>query len=129
MNSKSIIFQILEWDSFHESSNTYNLDDSNDSNDKLEKELDENYNKNVDLEYKIRLYGRTIDGKSIHVIVENFTPFFYVEIPKDWTNSKAMNLVSYIKSKISTEKILKGLKNFDIVEKKKILWIYWLSKF
>jgi DNA polymerase elongation subunit (family B) len=132
-----ILFQIIEWDQYHEApNNTYNNNDNNvlgdDSNsgdddndtahtDDLDEELDNNDNKPKfeDLEYKIRLYGRTQDGKSIHVRVDGYTPFFYVEIPREWTQIKAMTLINYIKSKINKEYVSKGLIKFDIVERKK----------
>lgn len=144
---QSITFQIIEWDQYHDgpnnttkthdktgmldenidsSGNSYSVYDSDSDNnstqtDDLDRELDDNDGKPKyeDLEYKMRLYGRTEDGKSIHVRVDNYTPFFYVEIPKEWTQIKAMTLINYIKSKINKEYVSKGLKGFDIVERKK----------
>ena len=105
-NSDSIIFQILDWSQFHEPvTNNESLSDG---------EEEEEY-----LEYKIRLYGRTNENKSIFVNVENFTPFFYIEIPMEWKNNQAFMLINYIKSRINNQNILKGFKNFDIVERKK----------
>ena len=34
--------------------------------------------------FKIKLYGRTKDNKTIFVEVNDFCPYFYVEIPKNW---------------------------------------------
>jgi DNA polymerase elongation subunit (family B) len=118
---------MLDENSDSNNSNSYSVSDSvydsdsDNSTDDLDRELDNNDGKPKyeDLEYKIRLYGRTQDGKSIHVRVDNYTPFFYVEIPKEWTQIKAMTLINYIKSKINKEYVSKGLKGFDIVERKK----------
>ena len=108
MNESSIIFQSIDWAQFHESDD---IEEDNVNDDPtIENQL---------LKYKIRIYGRTNTGKSIFVNVENFTPYFYVEVPTDWNMTKCLSLVSYIKSKISNPLIIKGFKNFDIVERKK----------
>ncbi len=107
--TEPIIFQIIDWSQFHEGEPI-----------EPEDELDElEDNNNELLHYKIRLFGRTDKGKSIYVNIDNFTPFFYVEIPNDWNQTKAFSLVNHIKSKITNPIVLKGFKNFDIVERKK----------
>ena len=126
-----ILFQIIEWDQYHEApinskfndNNTLNSDDETNNSDNLDEELNNENNdkkpKFEDMEYKIRLYGRTEDGKSIHIRVDGYTPFFYVEIPREWTQIKAMTLINYIKSKINRDYASKGLIKFDIIERKK----------
>ena len=57
MDNLDIIFNALHWDSY---------DDDTDN-------------------FVIESYGRTIDDKSIYVKILDFTPHFYVEIPKKWT--------------------------------------------
>jgi DNA polymerase elongation subunit (family B) len=103
-----ITFQIIDWSQFHESVELEPTD-----------ELEEENGGGELLHYKIRLFGRTDKGKSIYVNVDNFTPYFYVEIPTDWNQTKAYSLVNYIKGKITNPIVLKGFKNFDIVERKK----------
>lgn len=56
-----IQFQLLYWESVDE----YDDDD------------EKNY-------YKIKLFGRTKDNKSVYLEVTDFKPFFYVEIKKEW---------------------------------------------
>ena len=106
--SKPVVFQIIDWGQNHES-------EEEEPSDEMEEEL----GTEEALRYKIRLYGRTSEGKSIYVNVENFTPFFYIEIPNDWNQIKAFSLINHIKGKINNPVILKGFKNFDIVERKK----------
>lgn len=105
--TEDIIFQVIDWSQFHEGEPL-----------EAEDELDELEEAEL-LHYKIRLFGRTDKGKSIFVNVDNFTPYFYVEIPTDWNQTKAFSLVNHIKSKIKNPIVLKGFKNFDIVERKK----------
>jgi len=115
-----IIFQIIDWIQYNDKKELNNLEDSNESNsdDEIEKELfGNNESEQID-NYKIRLYGRTQDNKSIVVNVNNYTPFFYVKIQKDWTDTKIRTLINHIKSKISNQKILKGFKSYDVVMRK-----------
>jgi len=105
---KSMIFQIIDWGQFHEGV-------EEETSDELEEELG---NQEL-LEYKIRLFGRTDEGKSIYVNIDNFTPYFYIEIPSDWNKTKAYSLINYIKKKINNPQIIKGFKDFDIIERKK----------
>ena len=116
-----IIFQIIEWIQFNDKKK---INDSNDSensqepnsDDELEKELYGDKEDTID-SYEIRLYGRTQDNKSIVVNVNNYTPFFYIKVPKDWTETKIRTLINSIKSKINP-KLLKGFKSYDVVMRK-----------
>ena len=114
MSNDSIIFQIIDWNQINEADNDSDQEENHGDHG------DHGDHEDQLLKYKIRLYGRTIDNKSIYVNVENFTPFFYIEVPLDWNMTKCLSLVSYIKSKISNRHILRGFKNFDILEKKKL---------
>jgi len=111
-NNDDIYFQIIDWNQCHEITT---VEDSSETS--LEKELGGNTEEK--LEYKIRLFGRTKNNQSIFVNVENFTPYFYIEIPTTWTKTKTFLLISYIKKKIANKKINDGLKDFSIIEKKK----------
>ena len=90
--NNDIFFQIIDWTHSHESS--INEEDSETS---LEKEL--GCEPEEKLEYKIRLFGRTNENKSIFINVDNFTPFFYIEIPTTWNKTKVFLLISYLKKK------------------------------
>ena len=117
--NNSIIFQIIDWIQYNKKFDTENIESSNDSdsNDELEKELYGTESDKIDT-YKIRLYGRTEDNKSIVVNVNNYTPFFYIKVNNDWTDSKIRILITHIKSKISNPKIINGFKSFDILMRK-----------
>ena len=107
-NLEPIIFQIIDWNQHHENEENSDLDE-------LDKELE--YKEDF-LKYKIRLFGRTNNGKSIYVNVNEYTPFFYIKIPNEWNITKVMTLINYIKNKISSSIILKGFKKFEIIESK-----------
>jgi DNA polymerase elongation subunit (family B) len=106
-----VIFQIIDWSQFHEVETN-----ETDESDELEKELGvqpEEYSI-----YKIGLFGRTIDNKSIYVTLNNFTPYFYIKVPLEWNQNKVFTLINYLKTNIGNRTAVKGFKNFEIVERK-----------
>ena len=120
-----IIFQVIDWvqyseieestnDNYYKNSKNAESDDT----DELEAELDMITEQNKFTKYKIRLYGRTQDNKSVVINVNNYTPFFYIKVPNDWTDTKIYKLMGYIKTKISNQNALKGFKSFEIMKKK-----------
>ena len=61
--SEYIKFQVLDWDEYHSEG------------------------ANGDMEYRIRLFGRTDDDKTIYCDVRDFTPYFYVKVKNNWTQA------------------------------------------
>ena len=109
-------FQVIDWRQDHNIVTSEDRSDDSDGNDSLERELEDSNDE--ELEYSIKIYGKTEDNKSVFVNVEKFTPFFYVKIPSNWNDVKSSSLVSYIKNNISNKKLVKGLVRFDVVTKK-----------
>jgi len=99
-NSKDLLFQISDWDYYHEE---FDLDEAT-----LKK-------------YVIRLYGTTNDHKKIFVKVEDYTPYFYVKIPKDWKKQKVQVLLDYVKAEVEKNPknadILNSLKEWDLIDR------------
>jgi len=85
-----MIFQILDWSYCHD--------------DTTDKKL-----------YVIRLFGRTNDNKTIYVMIYDFCPYFYVEIPIEWKPSKVKILIDGVKKKVQ-EDVQEGFKEFEIIE-------------
>ncbi len=51
-------------------------------------------------ELDIHIGGQTADGKTVHLIVWNFKPYVYVELPAKkvaWTEDKCRLLYNYLK--------------------------------
>jgi DNA polymerase elongation subunit (family B) len=92
----TIKFNILDWTPFH-------------SNEENDKEV-----------YNIRLFGRTEDGKTVHVKLVDYTPFFFVEIPETWTPNNVKNFVKELKYKVYKDQ-RNSLISYDIVKKKKFV--------
>lgn len=110
---ETIIFQVIDWKQQNEI-----IEDTEETEDDSEELTDDEKKKNQIIRYKIRLYGRTNENKSIYVNVDNYTPYFYVKVPNDWNDYKIQCLVSHIKSKIKYKSALEGLKGFDSVMRK-----------
>ena len=82
-NSKDIKFQINDLQCYNET-----LDDS---------DLDE-YEDNS--KYVINIFGIDENNESISVKVLGFKPRFYVQIPKDWNDSKIQIFINTLKGKV-----------------------------
>lgn len=54
---------------------------------------------------EINIAGRTADNKSVHCIVQNFTPFVYLELPKRirWDKAKCMAVFNYFQKIMKSE--------------------------
>ena len=47
----------------------------------------------------IEAFGKTKDNQSVYLKINNFTPYFYVEIPKRWQDMHIKKFLNYIKGK------------------------------
>src|SRR5437868_1954013 len=93
-NNENIVFQISDWNTFHE--------ESEDGKKKF---------------YTIRLFGRAKDKRTITVFVNKFTPYFYVKIPDHWRVNMIEALMLYVKNKIWPKENADGLLNYQVVNK------------
>ena len=97
----SLEFQCISWNSKDVSCN-----DESDSDDETD----------TDKIYRISIFGRTMDKKSV-CLHTYFEPFFFVEIPETWKNQN----VAYFQTALKREmrKLDYSLKSIKIVERKK----------
>lgn len=97
----SLEFQCISWNSKDVSCN-----DESDSDDETD----------TDKVYRISIFGRTADKKSV-CLHTYFEPFFFVEIPETWKNQN----VAYFQTALKREmrKLDYSLKSIKIVERKK----------
>ena len=87
--NEDTIFQILDWNYYHE---------------EVEPETEEKDEKRKiasQKEYIIRLFGRTNTNKTIYVKVNKFTPYFYIEIDENWRSDKVNKLINYVKDNVT----------------------------
>lgn len=99
---KEINFQALAWNPIDEA-----------------KIIDEDNEEKV---YNIHIFGVTDKGESISVLIENFTPYYYVKVPEElqgkWTKYMSGQLEFYLKQKLYRNK--DGLLKINLVNKKDI---------
>lgn len=88
-------FQIIDWDDFH---------DDDMSGNKV---------------YKIRLFGKTKEDKNVYLQIEDFSPFFFVEIDSNWRDSSIQYIIDACKKRVFPKENVDGLKSFKVVEKYK----------
>jgi len=79
----SIEFQIYDWLEDH-----YVEQSDEDSGSETNKKLGE---------FIIHVFGRTLDGKSVYAKVTDFTPYFYIELPTNWTTLDDSNIKNRLK--------------------------------
>ena len=73
-------------------------------------------------EYKIRLFGKTKQDKSVYVEVIGFRPYFYVEIPENLNAWHVRNIISHVKEKVWPPDLSEHLVNHEIVKKCKFYY-------
>ena len=95
-----IIFNVIDWNDLDD------FDEEDDCN-------------NFDSFYNIEAYGRTEEGNSVYLKVTNFTPYFFVEIPRSWKKQDASKFINFIKSK-TYGKYQSSLIEYDIVKKHRL---------
>ena len=88
--SEKLEFQIYDWNSYHE------IDDNNEET------------------YIIQLFGRTEDDKDVCLKITGFTPFFYVEIPMNWTTKQIDFFIESLKKKVSYTSSKNPKYNYDL---------------
>jgi DNA polymerase elongation subunit (family B) len=99
-----MLFQIVDWNYFHEE--------------------DEDGK-----QYKIRLFGRTKEDKTIYVKVNKFNPFFYVEIDRSMRKEKISQLMDEVKKKVYPKENVDGFMKYEIEEKYKFYGFTNATKF
>ena len=94
INPDKLTFQILDWDYFHEE------------------------NEEGTRKFCMRLFGKSKDQKTVYLQVNDFTPYFYVEMNSNWRLSMVAQLMGEIKKKVSKDHV-EGLKKYVVEEKYK----------
>lgn len=95
-NNDKLVLQILDWDFFHE------------EDDEEEKT------------FCMRLFGKTKDQQTVYLQVNNFTPYFYVELKPNWQMSTVDKIMDVVKEKVPKD-VSTGLLN-SVIEEKCKFW-------
>ena len=86
MEKNDLEFNVISW---YETDQNLDEDSDNTKSNKF---------KNYSDEYVLRMFGRTLDGKSVCVRLDNFTPHFYVKIFARWSDREIDKFVSELKN-------------------------------
>jgi DNA polymerase elongation subunit (family B) len=97
---KEIKFNIIDWREYNEEKLEENISSEQDTAEDSETESQKK--KQYVGKYVIEIFGRTEKDKSVYVKVEDFTPYFFVEIPKKWgkDEKKIKLFLNFIKRKV-----------------------------
>ena len=102
--NKDLIFQIIDWQEYNE-----RID--------IELETIDYKTKKPRIihptRYFINLYGRTQDEKSVILRVENFKPYFFIELPEDWKTSNIEAFITLLNDHLSRKKTNATILNDD----------------
>lgn len=93
-NNSNITFQILDWDFYH--------DEDDEGNKK----------------FAIRLFGRDKEQQTVYIQVDDFKPYFYIELQDNWRISTVDMILEEVKKKVPKEHT-ESLTKFNIEEKYK----------
>jgi len=97
--NEDLVFQIIDWNNYHEE------DDDGIS------------------QFKIRLYGRTKDNRTVFVCIDDYKPFFYVQIPRKWRRQRDIKkFITILKSRVR-KKDQDSLKEYKLVDRH-IFWTF-----
>ena len=89
---KDIIFQTVDWDC---EDAIFDEDEDEDNNEKPKVFVDKR-------EFIIRCYGVMKNGTSISALIRNFKPYFYIQVPNNWKQTHATQLLKHLKQKLPT---------------------------
>ena len=104
------VFNVLDWHDF---------DEVNDSNDEIDSDSKAKYS-DTDKKYVIKVFGRTQDGESVYLKINNFPPHFYILLPDSFnvkTNEKIEHLIRVIRS--TNHNLEETLEKYEVVQRKK----------
>jgi len=93
--SDDLIFQIIDWQEYNE---------------RTDLEIDQidykTKKKRVihPTRYFINLYGKTLDEKSVCLRIENFKPYFFVEIPEEWSATSVDAFINLLNVHLNNKK-------------------------
>ena len=99
-HNNDIIFQILDIDFYHR------------------------INEDENEIFTIMLFGKTEDNKSVYVNIDNFEPYFYIELDESWKQTTINKILNDVKKKVYKKgkdktKIINGLISNKIIKKHK----------
>ena len=131
--SVDIRFQLIEFytenifEKVAEEDNEYDNNDFDSDDEEIESESDDDSNidkcndnkgkQQYSREYKIYLFGRDAENRTVSVLVNHFTPYYYIRIPENWNRHHCEGFKNWILSQIDP-KLHEGYYDMRINERK-----------
>jgi len=119
--TENIFEKVCEEDEY---TNELNSDDGSGDDDSDETDTDNssaqdggNKKQQFSREYKIYLFGRDENNKTVSVLVNHFTPYYYIIIPEHWTRRDCEAFKNWILSQVD-KKLHEGFMEWRIIERK-----------
>ena len=102
---EAITFNTIDW-------TDYDIEMEDDTYSDSEEEAEHYYN--------IETYGRTKDDKSVFLRINNFQPYFYVEIPLEWKKTQLETFIEMVRKNVWPNKYKKCLINYSLKKRYKL---------
>lgn len=109
-NKQPLEFQIVDWRAYDNRS--FNTEDDD------EDASDEDEGQKVERKYLIEIYGFDKEKRSVCLTATDFTPYFFVEIPSNWSVTKLNLVMDRVKAKVDSY-IRNDLIDWKVVKRKK----------
>jgi DNA polymerase delta subunit 1 len=141
LTSDELVFQSLSWEK--QDMEVEDYDNSESEEDYDYDAFDDNYTKKKYKRKKrelfFRVYGNTINGDSVSLEIGGFCPYFYLNVPKNWENTKIRTLIERLKNFVNANDVdnvffcnklvtMKSLYHFDNYKDHKFLKIYFKTE-
>ena len=117
-------FHAIDWNAFDE------LDSDSESEEESEESSPDEYSddssnsrpKVVKRKYTIYVHGLTMDGTSVGVKINGFTPFFYFKIPESWNSRNISRFVVATQRKMYPEVLQSSLLDYGKIMRKQFYY-------
>ena len=114
--SDELIFQIIDWQEYNDRADVET--ELIDYKTKLPRVIHPT-------RYYINMYGRTQDEKSVCLRVEDFKPYFFVEIPESWSPTYINAFIRLLNSLLIVEKINGSIIKDDEYNENETIELQW----
>lgn len=103
----SVTFQAISWQEQDELEDKYEDSDDEETNESQD---------DVTKQYKISIFGRTHDNRSV-CLRTSFDPYFFIEIPQNWDTQELKNFIFVFKKRLGKYSVC--FKDWKVVLRKK----------
>ena len=112
-------FQVIDWRAYdYKPMRDSGEEENDDYQGYYEDDEESTVNRQPQKKYIIQAYGFDKNKNSICLTIEDFTPYFFIEVPRSWSAAKFRRIIAKVKSKVPKWN-QDGLISYKIVERMK----------